>query len=66
MEKMVAVQNNTQQLTRAQAQTWIEDRGIGRLPATGERLEYTPPGRYDQFNLARTDSGCALTSHVPA
>lgn len=62
----MAVQNNTLQLTRAQAQTWIEDHGIERLPASGERMEYIPPGRYDQFNLARTDNGYTLTSHVLA
>ena len=62
----MAVQRNTQQLTRTQAQAWIEDRGIERLTATGEQVEYTPAGRYDQFNLVRTATGFSLTSHVLA
>lgn len=60
----MAVQTNTQKLTRAQALVWVEDRGIQRLPAAGEQLEYVPPGRYDQFNMVRSGDGFSLTSHI--
>lgn len=62
----MAVSINTKNLSRKQAQEWIADRGIERLPQKDETVEHIPAGTFNQFDLARTDSGFSLTAHVLA
>ncbi|MCC7684784.1 hypothetical protein [Janthinobacterium sp. FW305-128] len=62
----MAVTINTKNLSRKEALDWIADRGIERLPQKNETLEYVPVGTFNQFDLARTDTGFSLTSHVLA
>lgn len=60
----MAVKKNTVELSRGDAQEWISDRGIDRLPQKDETLEYIPAGTFNQYDLVRAGSGFALTSHV--
>lgn len=60
----MAVEIKSKELTRRQAQEWIDERGIERLPKKGELLEYVPPGSYNQYNLSCTEAGYELVSHV--
>jgi hypothetical protein len=59
----MAVEQKTVPLTRSQAQEWVVDRGIERLPRKDETLEYIPPGSFNQFYLERHGAAFSLTSH---
>jgi hypothetical protein len=61
---MMTVSTKVETMTKKQAQSWIEQRGIERLPRADERLEYIPPCSFNQYDLEREGDLFLLTSSI--